>query len=105
MVGCFEHDQSYKESVSNETKPKYAESEGECQKLCQKDGSCKGFSYDSDRKHCSILAFKDMQRNRRPSYISGPKYCSGRLENDNVSYLRWKFLYLYIFIKQLSLNL
>ena len=78
MIGCFEHDQSY--VVSNETKPNYAESEGECQKLCQKDGSCKGFSYDSDRKHCSILAFKDMQRSSRPSYISGPKYCSGKLK-------------------------
>ena len=78
MVGCFEHDQSYDANLSNETNPKYAESEGECQKLCQNDGACKGFSYDSDRKHCSILAFKDMRRNIRPSYISGPKYCSGR---------------------------
>ena len=87
MLGCFEHDLSYKENVSNETKPKYAESEGECQKLCQKDGSCKGFSYDSDRKHCNILAFKDMQRSSSPSYISGPKYCSGKLKHYNVSYL------------------
>ena len=90
MVGCFEHGQSYKGNVSNETKPNYAESEGECQKQCQNDGSCKGFSYDSDRKHCSILAFKDMQRTSKAGYISGPKYCSGRFKNYDMSYLSWK---------------
>ena len=78
MLGCFEHDQSYEGNLPNETKPRYTESEGECQKICQKDKKCKGFSYDSDRKHCVLLTFNNMQRKHKASYISGPKYCSGR---------------------------
>ena len=49
----------------------------ECQKQCQKDKKCKGFSYDSDRKHCWLLSFTDMGRKPVTSFISGPKYCSG----------------------------
>ena len=78
---CFEYDTSYLTKHRSPQKPMVANSAGECQKLCQRNQTCKIFSYDTDRKHCWMVSYGDMKRGSISSYISGPKYCSGTMKN------------------------